>query len=180
MAFIYSSSPIGIESTIFIAINDQKEDQQQEPLFGVQQTYRLAGLKHPPRWLLHFNRGEPLARRIRCNKRPARQRGLQDDVGGSVGSTAGSFGGMKSDSFHFSPTNAQFIPLTYSASPISIPLVATLPSLSFLHLLFPDISTSPLHPLSVQSFSRSPLHALLCYSFFSILCTSSSHFLFLS
>lgn len=57
--------------------------------FGVQQTYQSAGLKHPPRWLPRFNRGEPLARRIWCNKRPARQRGLQDDLGGTVGSTVG-------------------------------------------------------------------------------------------
>lgn len=77
-----------------------------EPLSGVQETRRSPGLKHPPRWLSRFKRGEPLARRIRCNKRPARQRGLQDDLGGSAGSTAGSFRGLKSDSLDLSPSSS--------------------------------------------------------------------------
>ena len=100
-------------------------NQNREPLFGVQQTCRVAGLKHPPQCSLRFDRGEPLARRIRCNKRPARQRGLQDDLGGSVGNTAGSFGGMKSDSadLSFSLANVRFL------SPVS-------------HLPFPFLSLS--------------------------------------
>ena len=83
------------------------ENQNREPLLGVQQTCRVAGLKHPPECSLRFDRGEPLARRIRCNKRPARQRGLQDDLGGSVGNTAGSFGGMKSDSTDLSSSHTR-------------------------------------------------------------------------
>lgn len=136
--------------------------------FGVQQTYQSAGLKHPPRWLPHFNRGEPLARRIRCNKRPARQRGLQDDLGGTVGSTVGgSFGGMKSGRLH--PSLARIFPSllrnihlfhTLSLS-LSLLLPSTLPSatLSFpfcVHLIIllplpPSLSLflSLPHPLSI-------------------------------
>ena len=155
-------------------------NQNREPLFGVQQTCRVAGLKHPPQCSLRFDRGEPLARRIRCNKRPARQRGLQDDLGGSVGNTAGSFGGMKSDStdLSFSLANVRFLSpvshlpfpflsLSLSFSPVSVspPLL----SLFSLHLLFLGVSTSLFHPSLYPEFHscsipRSPLLLFLFHS----------------